>query len=222
MEELARLRGVLLTSDAQGNLVILRAGTATADVALYLGKNIKTGSGSFSGKNLYSEYNVSGQQPTVPKAATYIGAKVSQPKAQAKAQVSSKGVGRYRPFYISSDNPLSNAQCLARANWQKSVHDGRAETITYTLSGWRQQAGGRLWQPNELVSVIDPWMGLDEQRLIVATDFSLDEDGSNTGLTVMPKSAFAEKPAEPKKVAKNKKAERGYLLPGDIVDGVKI
>ncbi len=213
LEELARIRGVLLTSDANGDLVILRAGTDTADVALELGKNIKSASGSFNAEGLFSEYNVSGQQPSVPKDLGFIGAKVSQPKAQASAQTTSKGISRYRPFYISSDNPLSAAQCQARADWQKNVHDGRAESITYTLSGWQQVANGRLWTPNELVEVSDPWMGLEGERLIVETIFTLDGGGSHTELKLMPKSAFAKKPEELSKSSSKKNKKMGFLSP---------
>jgi prophage tail gpP-like protein len=212
LEELAKIRGVLLTSNASGDLVILRAGTAKAEVALALGKNIKAAKGSFNSTELYSEYNVSGQQPSAPKDLGFIGAKVSQPKAQAKAQVKSKGINRYRPFYVSSDNPLSVAQCQSRADWQKNVHEGRAESISYTLSGWRQTVNGKLWQPNELVEVVDAWMGMDDERLIVETVFTLNESGSNTDLTLMPKSAFAKKPAEPSKASKKSK-KLGFLSP---------
>ena len=213
LEELARIRGVLLTSDADGNLVILKAGTDSADIALELGKNIQRANGSFSAENLFSEYHVSGQQPSTPKDKGYIGAKVSQPKAQAKAVVKSKGINRYRPFYISSDNPLSAAQCQARADWQKNVHEGRAERVTYTLSGWRQTIDGRLWTPNELVAVVDPWVGLDKERLIVETVFTLGEDGSHTELTVLPKSAFAKEPELPTVTKKAQSKRKGYLSP---------
>ncbi len=208
LEEIARLRGVLLVSDAQGDLRIIRAGSAVADVALVLGKNIKKGDGQYSTHGVFSEYHVSGQQPSEPKR-TFVLKNSTTTVAQA-AQVTSNSIDRYRPFYTSSDNPLSIAECQARADWQKNVNEGRAETTTYTVSGWRQNEDGRLWQPNELVDIVDPWIGLDDRRLIVETSITLGEGGSNTSLKIMPKEAFAMKPIV-RKVSKKK--ARGFILP---------
>ncbi|SIS87801.1 phage baseplate assembly protein [Neptunomonas antarctica] len=187
LEEQARIRAVLLISDEQGNLRITRAGTARADVALALGKNIKSASGSFSAQALFSDYIVTGQQPNTPQVKLE-GVDNSQPKA---AISSSATVARHRPFVVSSDNPLDIAGCKTRAEWQRNVHEGRSVGVVYTVSGWRQTSGGRIWTPNELIQVTDPWMGWNDQRLIVETRLMLDDDGSNTEIRVMPKEAFA-------------------------------
>ncbi len=188
LEELARIRAVLLISDASGNLVITRAGTGRADVALELGKNIESASGTFSNRELFSDYIVTGQQSNEP-TTQLEGVDNSQPKAVVK---SDKASGRFRPLTISSDNPLDIAGCKTRAEWQRNVHEGRAQGVVYTATGWRQTEGGRVWAPNELIHVNDPWMGWDDERLIVETRLSLDSDtGRSTEIRVMPQAAFA-------------------------------
>jgi prophage tail gpP-like protein len=181
LEELARIRAVLLTSTADGNLLITRAGTGTADVALALGKNIKAASGSFSHRELFSDYIVTAQQPGTP---TLTGTDTSQPKGTAK------GSGRYRPFVVRADSTGDIADCRTRAEWQRNVHYGRSRGIVYTISGWRQTPGGRLWTPNEMVAVKDPWSGIDTELLIVESRIRLGEEGSTTENRVMPREAF--------------------------------
>jgi len=184
LEELARIKAVLLVSDENGNLVITRAGSSLSEVALELGKNIKSASGTFSSRNLFSEYTVCAQQANNPLALLDSKAK-TQPKGTIKVLTS-----RHKPSVISSDNPTDSAGCKARALWQKNVYESRAETVVYTVQGWRQKPGGALWNPNLLVPVKDALMDWNDERLIVETRIMLGEKGSTTELLVMPKNAF--------------------------------
>lgn len=181
LEELARTRAVLLTSDANGNLLITRAGTGRADVALVLGQNIKSASGSFSHRELFSDYTVTAQQPD---AVQLEGVDVSQPIGRAT------GSGRHRPFVVSADESADVAGCKTRAEWQRNVHYGRSQGVVYTVSGWRQTPEGRLWAPNEIVTVDDAWSGIDSDLLIAETRLTLGGQGSTTEIRVMPKEAF--------------------------------
>lgn len=184
LEELARIRAVLLTSNANGDLVITRAGTAHCDTALILGKNIKSASGSFSSQDLFSDYTVTAQQGNEP-ATKLEGIDTVLPRANIHSG------GRYRPFAVSADNPMDIGGCKTRAEWQRNVNEGRAESVVYTLSGWRQSPNGQIWAPNELVSVTDPYMSLKNSlRLIAETRLILGDNGRNTELRVMPKGAF--------------------------------
>lgn len=185
LEELARIRAVLLTSNAEGDLVITRAGTGKTDVALELGQNIKSASGTFSDRELFSEYTVSGQQSNEP-FVKLEGVDNVLPMATVK------GSGRYRPFAVAADNPMDLAGCKTRAQWQKNVHEGRSESVVYTVQGWRQTEDGRVWVPNELASIKDPYQGWENQeRLIAETRLMLNAQGRNTELRVLPAAAFA-------------------------------
>lgn len=181
LEDLARVRALLLTSTPEGNLLLTRAGAGTADMTLELGKNIKSGSANFSSRELFSDYIVTAQQPKTP----LIGPEdTSQPKGSAK------GAGRYRPYVISADSGGDIADCRTRAEWQRNVHFGRSQSVVYTITGWRQTDAGRLWIPNELVPVKDAWSGIDKELLIVETRLRLSEEGRTTEIRVMPREAF--------------------------------
>jgi len=184
IEELARIRAVLLVSNAAGNLVITRSGSARADNQLKLGVNIKSAQGMRSHRSLFSEYSVSGQQPILLTSDT-----------SATSQPAAKVVGdsqRYRPMFIHADSPADNATCKARAEWQRRVNYGRSRSITYTVKGWHQNDNGRVWMPNELINITDARNGLDNaERLIVDVNTQLTSTGgSTTSLVVMPKAAF--------------------------------
>lgn len=184
LEELARIRAVLLISNAAGDLVITRSGTGRADVPLVLGKNIKAASGRRSHRSLFSTYEVAGQQS--------IWATSDVSANSQNAAIVPGFSRRYRPSVITTDQQVDNAACQARAEWQRRVNYGRSRSINYTVLGWRQAENIRLWTPNELVRITDNFNQLDnKERLIVAVQTSLSRrSGKTTTLTVMPKSAF--------------------------------
>lgn len=200
LEGLARIKAVLLISNSAGDLVITRAGTKLADVALVLGQNIEAASGTFSDRAVFSEYTVCSQQANSPVLILD-----SVANTQPKATVANAGI-RHRPFVISSDNPADIATCKTRAEWQKNVSEGRSQSVVYTVTGWRQKPNGELWTPNQLVAVDDSWMGWNDQRLIVEARIILDsESGSSTEVMVMPKGAFD-------LVPESEKAAAGFIL----------
>jgi len=97
-----------------------------------------------------------------------------------------KNIKRYRPLTIIADDDLDAAACQRRAKWQRNIHFGRSESVTYTLAGW-QQSNGKTWQPNTVIEVVDPVAGINGERLITEAALSLDtESGKRTNLTVMP------------------------------------
>lgn len=183
LEQLARMRGVLLVSSPEGGLVITRSGASYAHTGLVLGKNIKACQARRSHRSLFSEYLVCGQQSLFATSDTEAN---SQPKAKEPGDAK-----RYRPFTLHADNPADNGACQARAQWQRRVNYGRSRSVVYTVQGWRQD-NGQLWLPNQLTTVTDARNKLqDAERLVVAANLQLTEkQGRTTSLTVMPAAAF--------------------------------
>ena len=68
------------------------------------------------------------------------------------------------------------------------VMAARSKEIIYTVKGWK--ANGKRWKPNALVTVSDPFMGINDTRLIAKVDYIQDEDGKRTELTVTGKDAY--------------------------------
>lgn len=182
LERAARMRGVLMTSDGLGNLVITGAGEMKVFTVLERGVNILAAKGLFSQRERFSGYIVIGQ-----KAGNNLFSGTAASEIVADAD--DNGVKRYRPLIIQTEEPGDARALKERAEWERNVRAGRANRITYTVAGWEHDLG--LWRPNELVTVRDSWMGLDGETLLIGTvKFIIDEKGSRTELVLAPKAAF--------------------------------
>lgn len=187
-ESLARIRAVLLISNAAGGLTITRAGAYRADVDLILGKNIKACQAEHSCRSLFSEYQVSGQSAFITGDAAA--------NSQNTGIYKTDDIARYRPCFIQTDEPVDNAACAVRAEWQRRINWGRSKSITYTVEGWRQTPGGRVWEPNEIIFVTDKRNRLNKTGLLITESRLMltQESGRETQLTVMPWQAFDMQP----------------------------
>jgi prophage tail gpP-like protein len=181
LERAARMRGVLLISDARGGLSIARAGAERIATALAQGENILSARASFSMRDRYSSYICKGQN---------IGFDESTPdqNAQPKGTAQDTGVQRYRPLIIVAEN-VSDAKGLKdRAIWEAAVRLGRSARPQITVQDWRHTDG--LWLPNYLVPVRCPYLYLDAEMLIVAVTYRLNDNGTTAEIELCRPEAF--------------------------------
>lgn len=183
LEQAARIRAVRLVSEPDGNLLITRAGTDRISTRLELGENILSASGQFSSRDRFTHYVIHGQ--TAGDNFSFAGAVAHLIGRADDDRWTDKD--RYRPTVIDAE-VKDKDDCDRRAWWQRNTAYGRSHGIVYTVRGWRHAKG--LWQPNFLVPVSDRWMGIDEDLLIVSTQFLLDKQGERAEIQVMPKEAF--------------------------------
>lgn len=181
LDRMARYRGVLLMSDGLGSLLITQPGQYQASAALVLGDNILSARGHASLMERFAEYIVKAQQMGDDQV---YGSNAAAPSGTAL----DTAVTRYRPTVIVAEDQANIKGCKLRAAWQRTVRAAKSQSIVYTVAGW--MAGGKLWQPNALVSVKDSFMGIDETRLIEQVDFYLDGSGQRTELTVVGRHAY--------------------------------
>ncbi|MFU2132091.1 phage baseplate assembly protein [Gallibacterium anatis] len=129
-----------------------------------------------------------------------------------KVEVTDNEISRYRPMVIIADDNMTGSTGYQRAMWELKRNKAEAKKETVTVQGW-QKPDGSLWLPNEVVVLTATEMGFERaERLIVEVNFTLDENGSRTVLTLMHRDAFDE-PAQPlnevqkqdKKAKKSKK-----------------
>ena len=185
LESQARIDGVMLVDDPDGNLTITRAGKTRIDTALVLGENIEGADGEFSARNRFSHYYVDAQDTAGDdgwgEATSHISGLAEDTDI------------RNRPTSILlSKNNL--AEVKKYAEWQRNIQYGRSRKAVYTVSGWRHKDG--LWKPNTNVLVNDDWMGFTgrdgkgEWLMIGTVEYIMDHGGKRTGLTVMPVEAY--------------------------------
>ncbi len=189
LDKLARTRGVLLTSDGLGNLVITRPGTSRSRTALVLGQNMISGSKKDSGSDRFSAYKV--------KAQANLGMQIQNtPETDFVVQGTAKdlGVKRYRPKVIQSEANATNAEAIVRAQWEAKTRASRGEIASAVVRGWTQ-SDGSLWRPNQIVKVSAQWLNLSEERLISEVTYKLSSSGGSVStLTLDRTDSFLPEP----------------------------
>ncbi|QQO84136.1 phage baseplate assembly protein [Shewanella algae] len=201
LSRLAKQRGVMLTSDTFGNLVITRASKERAGVALRLGDNIKAGRGRFSWRQRYSKF-------TVKAAGAGHGAWDSSALSTVggiKADITDNEIIRYRPMIIINEEITTAEGAAKRGQWERQRSIGKSNSVEYTVTGWRIPKTGKLWDINKIVPVTDEIMGLDSDMLISSIMFSEDDSGRLAVISVVRPEAMD----IPAQVVKNTKLGGG-------------
>lgn len=186
IERLARLDGLLVTDDANGNIVLTRAGEARISTPLVNGENILSASASYNVSGVFSDYIIKGQQ----KGGDDIDAATA---AHVKALVTDSAVIRHRPLLVMAESQVDIASAKIRGEWEKNARFGNSQSFTVTVQGWRHANG--LWRANNLVKLKDAILGVDADFLIAAVTYSIDDtSGTLTQLDLAPRAAFIPEP----------------------------
>lgn len=193
----AKVRGVLLMADGNGDLRITRASTKRVPATLQLGRNVLSCSASFSHKDRFSTYTVTGQ--AAAKDTQIFGAGAFQISNTATDGF----IKRHRPLVIPAADLEGLADAQASAGWERNVRFGRSQPIQYSVQGWKYD-DANIWPINLQVAVKDDLLGIDAVRLITAVSFVLDDGGMRSEITVMPREAFEQIPLPEKGDAWNK------------------
>ena len=186
LEALARLRGLFLTDNAQGALVITRAGKDKTSTDLVSGENIKSASSAFDVRDRFSHYLVKGQQ----KGSDTIDAETA---AHAAGSVTDKGVTRYRPMMLMAEEQADLDTAKKRAQWEANIRFGNSQSFSVTVQGWRHSAG--VWQANKRVRLNDAYLGVDAEFIIASVQMSLSNDtGTETTLELVRAESLTAEP----------------------------
>lgn len=191
LEQQARARGVLLTTDGRGRLVITRLGQKRAGRNFKLGDNIRKADASFSMKERFSEYTVKGQSVA---DKNWNGTAAAHPKGSAK----DPGVTRYRPLVLIAEQDAQGT-AQQRAQHECNQRYGKSRSVTYTVYGW--YGNGVLWEPGQQADIDDSFSKLAETWVIGSVAWIMDDQGWRSEVTLCPKEAFD---VAPPKAAKGK------------------
>lgn len=148
LDRAAAQRGVILTTNGQGQLVFATAGNKSASDALVQGQNILSIRVDRDHKNRYQKYTVNAQEPTWETGGT-------EPQCNIKGESIDSNVTRYRPLYINSEMQGNTQSAQQRAENEATCRAGQCTQISVSVQGWTQ-SGGALWEDNMLVSVNCP------------------------------------------------------------------
>lgn len=179
----AKMRGLLVTTDAEGNIIFTRAGTEKIATVLKRGVNIKNGSVRGTWRDRYSEYTVKAQSAGDDD---FFGI----PSTQAQHISEDTDVSRYRPLIIVAENEDSGSELEDRANWERNTRAGQSRRLSYIVYGWRDDDSA-LWRSNTLIQVEDEWLDIKDELLITSVMFERSlENGTVATLELTRPEAF--------------------------------
>ncbi len=193
LERLSRQRGVLLTSNRYGDLVITKGSDEKLDTRLELGFNILASRGRFSERSRFNKIIIKGQ------GQSQGWSRDDKAKNGGNAVIERDSrITRYRPHIILMEENFTVDGASRRGKWQISNAVAQGNNVEITVAGWRmgQDFTGDLWSLNKQIKVVDAIIGLNEYLLISMLSFSEGEDGRNTVLTVVPPDAMIIEPTK--------------------------
>lgn len=203
LEKLARQRRVLLTSDAEGNIVITRATASTLAPARLQNRlgasdnNVLSASVSYDLTGRFYQYAVtSSLNPLVTaNGGTTVAALANQSHTVTDTQIR---VGRQ--LVLAPKASSGSGVNARRAQWEANIRKARSRVYSAVIQGFT--VAGRLWGVNELVQVDDDFAGLHGQLLINSVSFKFDDGGSTTTLSMVNQDAYTLELSEPQEEAK--------------------
>ncbi|EEG08223.1 phage baseplate assembly protein [Pseudogulbenkiania ferrooxidans] len=177
LERAARLKAVMLWTDGRGRLVIDLPGSTKAVTALVEGENILRADVTLSWRERYSQYIVKGQ---------------ARGQHNAKGVATDQVVTRHRPLIILAEDQVHSPTALQRAEWERTVRQGRANRAIIRVQSWRQAGDtGPLWVPGLRVPVTSPRLRIDAEMLIASVTYLKNaNDGTVTDLEIADPRAF--------------------------------
>lgn len=187
LARLAKQRGVLLTSDTFGNLVVTRTSKNKSGTSLILGQNILAARGRFSWRDRFSQFTV---KSTGPSFGQDYDASGLSAVGGIQAKVTDKEITRYRPMIIINEEIATADGASKRGQWERQRSIARSNSAEYTVTGWRIPDTGKLWNFNHLIKVEDAIFGIDKELLIKTVMFSEDDSGRLCVISVVPPDAM--------------------------------
>lgn len=211
LERAAKLRGLLLTSDYLGQLVITnRAGGNIEAVPsvknlkeshdflkdalaaatqlrspndLIQGENIISASASYDNTDRFQQYLVKGQSAGTDQL---WGIAATQPQAAAF----DRGVERFRPKIVIAEGNADVVACQKRASWEATIRAAKACEVNVLVQGW-VRSDKSLWAINELVNLQASYIGIPSQQMLISgLTFTKDQRGTLTTLKLTRPDAF--------------------------------
>lgn len=187
IERATRLRGVLASSNQDGQIIIQEYGAIRANDSIVMGLNVLSASSRFNDINRFSEYLVYGQQSGDDNLSLN---EIMRPQGFAR----DFGISRYRPKIVIAEGSINTAMAQKRAEWEASIRAARSVDVEVTLQGWTQSSGN-LWRENMIVKTILPDHGINSDMLIKEISYSLDSNsGEKTRIILVRPDAYKLQP----------------------------
>lgn len=211
LEPLARKRQVLLTSDADGDLVITRAnepGESPRIFGPYIHHRVGdpeqknnvldySFSRDFTGR--YNIYRTIGSMSVVAASAeeeqlSVLGLSAPYMASQLSA-VRDTAIRKGRQHVLVDESSIPKGDTAERARWERDIRKARGDVYGVTVHGFDSPAGSQ-WEVNTFVSVLSEYVGVNDKMMVDSVTFDQSPD-SRTTLALIDKDAYTLSLAEP-------------------------
>lgn len=201
IEALARKRQVLLTSNADGNIVIEQTPGATLIHTLQNlngadNNNILSASFSYDDTGRFNVYQmVSGLNPT---SLSFAGTVPNADIVNQKSKVIDSAIRVGRQLIMTPEGSYSDTENEKRAKWESRIRQARGQLYSAIIQGHITPDIGDLWKVNTVVGVLDDFASIQAEMLINSVSYRLDTDsGSTTTLSLVEQNAYNLELSEP-------------------------
>ncbi|MBR2117665.1 MAG: hypothetical protein IJ935_03130 [Afipia sp.] len=161
VEKLCRDQGVFPVGQADGSIMITKAGQSKHAGAIKEGVNMIGGDADHNFSVRHSEVTVRGQRPFGH------GADALEIEGIARdAQMS-----RYRPIIVVQDADTDKKRAKKRAASHRDREAGNSLKANTTVQGFRDD-GGKLWEPGWLIFTESPFLDIRQDMAVEAVTFS--------------------------------------------------
>lgn len=195
-EKLARKRQVLLTTDSDGNIEIVRNSGEQLKQSFQNSfndnnkeNNILSASYSYDYTKSFRKYVVKSQLGKANSGAINFGAVSNKNVANQKGFFEDKGIRTGRQKVIIADESANDKDNQERALWQANFQ--RMESEVHSINVYGHSLGKEIIEPNKLVFVYDDFAEVIATMTIQAVtwEYSINT-GSITSVTLTDKDAF--------------------------------
>jgi prophage tail gpP-like protein len=194
IDQYAKKRQVVLTTDGKGNLVFERASTESTNIQLnnIVGGNsntIKTGQVEYDDSERYGNYTFYSQgNPAGDKTASESSKQLTtRTGIFTDSEVRSSRKYHEIAEASSKDEPLEK-----RAKWEGLIRKAKSVKYTCNVVGHSATDSGPAYKPNTLVLVNDDFSDMHQELLIIKVTYRLSMgEGSTTELELLSREAFA-------------------------------
>lgn len=202
-ESLARKRQALLTSSADGELVITRSSGTRVNAAIHHKvaddtNNVLQYAVSYDSTGRYNVYRIFAQQNLYPMV--FAGSSDNEDIVFQSGSFTDGEVRPGRLYALLSENAGSSGQLEDRATWEADIRRARGNVYSATVHGYRNQTGN-LWGVNEIINVEDDFANINSRMLVNSIQYSIDGSKGGTGkqtvISCVPSDAYTLTLAEP-------------------------
>lgn len=188
LEKTSRKRGIVMTTDGLGRLLLIKIGALVAKTALIEGQNLEDIRIQLDYSQRFSSYLIRSQIPQDQDTSIAFSQGID-------GSAKDPGVLRFRQLLIIAEEALIPTEATKRIQWEAAFRAAESSVVNVEVPGWRQTEGGDLWQPNMKVNVDSPIIGVQQELLIGDVVFSLTESGGQvTKMKLLRADAYIPKP----------------------------